>query len=105
MDVATGPDGSFYIADSDNQMVMRVGTGSGILHVIAGNGFPGHWGDGGLAELNAALLNPAGVAVDASGNVYIAEYGGASYSGSIRMVTPAGIIGKYPSRAPGRHRI
>ena len=55
LDVATGPDGSFYIADADNQMVMRVGT-DGILHVIAGNGFVGHWGDGGLA-VNAALFN------------------------------------------------
>ena len=42
LDVAAGPDGSFYIADADNQMVLRVGT-DGILHVIAGNGFSGHW--------------------------------------------------------------
>ena len=63
LDVATGPDGSFYIADPDNEMVMRVGT-DGILHVIAGNGFVGHWGDGGLA-VNAGLFNPDNVAVDA----------------------------------------
>jgi uncharacterized protein (TIGR03437 family) len=90
LDVATGPDGSFYIADPDNEMVMRVGT-DGILHVIAGNGFVGHWGDGGLA-VNAGLFNPDNVAVDAGGNVYIAEYGGRNYGGTIRMVTPDGII-------------
>ena len=39
--VATGPAGSFYIADADNQMVMSVGA-DGVLHVIAGNGFVGH---------------------------------------------------------------
>ena len=90
LDVATGPDGSFYIADPDNEMVMRVGT-DGILHVIAGNGIAGHWGDGGLA-VNAGLFNPDNVAVDAAGNVYIAEYGGENNAGTIRMVTPNGIV-------------
>jgi hypothetical protein len=78
LDVATGPAGSFYIADPDNQMVMRVGT-DGILHVIAGNGFVGHWGDGGVA-LNAGLFNgngvvPGGVAPGAAVVVSIAEAG------------------------------
>ena len=90
LDVAVGPDGSFYIADADNLMVMRVGT-DGILHVVAGNGFVGHWGDGGLA-VNAALFNADGVAVDAAGNIYISEYGGKNYGGTIRMVTPDGNI-------------
>jgi len=90
LDVAAGPAGSFHIADVDNQMVMSVGA-DGILHVTAGNGFVGHWGDGGLA-VNAALFNANGVAVDAAGNVYIAEYGGKNYGGTIRMVTPDGNI-------------
>jgi len=90
LDVATGPARSFYIADADNQMVMSVGA-DGILHVVAGNGFVGHWGDGGLA-VNAGLFNANGVAVDSSGNVYIAEYGGKNYGGTIRMVTPDGNI-------------
>src|SRR5689334_4881364 len=33
LDVAAGPDGSFYIADLDSEMVMRAGT-DGIIHVI-----------------------------------------------------------------------
>lgn len=90
LDVAAGADGSFYIADTDNTMVMRVGT-DGIIHVIAGNGFSGHWGDSGLA-VNAALFNAGGVAVDAAGNVYIAEYGGKNFGGTIRMVTSDGNI-------------
>jgi uncharacterized protein (TIGR03437 family) len=90
LDVATGPAGQFYIADADNQMVMSVGT-DGILHVVAGNGFAGHWGDGGLA-VNAGLFNASGVAADAAGNVYIAEYGGKNYGGTIRVVTPDGNI-------------
>ncbi len=90
LDVATGPDGSVYIADADNQMVMRVGT-DGILHVIAGNGFVGHWGDQGLA-VNAGLFDVGGVAVDSAGNVYLAEYGGINNGGTIRMVTPTGAI-------------
>ncbi len=90
LDVAAGADGSFYIADLDNTMIMRVGT-DGIIHVIAGNGFVGHWGDGGLA-VNAALFNAGGVAVDAAGNVYIAEYGGKNFGGAIRMLMSDGNI-------------
>lgn len=91
LDVTVGPDGSFYVADADNDMVMKVAT-DGTLLVVAGNGIEGHTGDGGLA-VNAALFGPWGVAVDSQGNVYIAEYGGLNEGGSIRMVSAAtGII-------------
>lgn len=90
LDVAAGADGSFYIADTDSTMIMRVGT-DGIIHVIAGNGFLGHWGDGGLA-VNAALFSAGGVAVDTASNVYIAEYGGRNFGGTIRLVTSDGNI-------------
>jgi len=90
LDVAAAPDGSFYIADVDDNMILRVGT-DGIVHVAAGNGFVGHTGDGGLA-VNAALFNPQGVAVDSQGNLYIAEYGGLNTGGAIRTVTTDGHI-------------
>ena len=90
LDVATARDGSFYIADTDDNMVLHVGT-DGIVHVVAGNGFVGHTGDTGLA-VNAALFSPVGVAVDASGNLYIAEFGGRNSGGTIRMVTADGHI-------------
>jgi len=46
----------------------------GIITTIAGNGSPSFGGDGGLATL-ASLYHPYGVAVDAIGNIYIADEG------------------------------
>ncbi|HLK19665.1 MAG TPA: hypothetical protein VKT81_11940 [Bryobacteraceae bacterium] len=83
--IAVDNKGSYYIADGGNLMVMRVGP-DGIVDVIAGNGLQFASGDGGLA-VNAAVFLPTSVAVDAAGNVYIAEYGS-----RIRKVTPDGVI-------------
>jgi uncharacterized protein (TIGR03437 family) len=64
--------------------VMQV-AGGGILATIAGTGMPGYTGDGGPAT--AALLNsPSGIAMDASGNFYIAD----TVNNAVRMLTFAG---------------
>ena len=60
---------------------------SGTLTLVAGNSKPGYSGDGGPAT-SAQLNGPQGVAVDGSGNVYIAD----SLNNVIRMVSNAGII-------------
>ena len=57
-----------------------------IITTVAGNGNLGNTGNGGQATL-ASLDSPVDVAVDAAGNLYIAESGG-----GIRKVTPAGVI-------------
>lgn len=59
----------------------------GTITTVAGNGDRGYYGDGGLATA-AALNGPYGVAVDASGNLYIAD----SRNNVIRKVTPDGVI-------------
>ncbi|HMF44553.1 MAG TPA: hypothetical protein VKQ32_27955 [Polyangia bacterium] len=71
-DVAIGPDGQIYIADSDNDCV-RVMTPDGIIATLAGQcGQAGFAGDGGPAT--AALLDrPFGVEVGRQGEVYIAD--------------------------------
>ena len=46
---------------------------NGSITTVAGNGYPSFAGDGG-APTNAGLPYPTGVAVDAVGNLYIAEY-------------------------------
>ena len=71
--VAVDGSGSLYIADSGNRRVRRVDT-SGTLSTVAGNGGRGFGGEGGPA-VRASLNHPAGVAVDGSGNLYIAESG------------------------------
>ena len=69
--VATDSSGNLYIADTFNNVVRKV-TASGAISTIAGNGTAGFGGDGGAAT--AAQLNgPQGIAVDASGNIYVAD--------------------------------
>ena len=68
--IAVDPSGNVYIADTHNQRIREVS--SGTIHTIAGDGEELYAGDGGAATV-AALDSPTGVAVDASGNVYIAD--------------------------------
>lgn len=64
--------GNIYVVDSSNNEVMQISP-DGILTVVAGNGFTFGTGDGGLAT-DASLAFPNAVALDANGNLYIAEF-------------------------------
>jgi hypothetical protein len=57
------------------------------ISTVAGNGVAGYSGDGGPAT-SAELNNPYGVAVDAAGNIYIAD----TLNNRVRKVTPNGTI-------------
>ena len=70
--VAIDTAGNLYIADSNNQVIRRVDASSGTITTAAGNGTPGYSGNGGPAT-SAQLTYPSGVAVDAAGNLYIAD--------------------------------
>jgi uncharacterized protein (TIGR03437 family) len=87
--VAVDSGGNVYIVDAGNFRIREI-TPQGAITTFAGNGKTGYSGDGGSA-LNAEFEAPLGVAVDSSGNLYIADQG-SSDGGFIRMVTPAGII-------------
>ncbi len=80
--VAVDADGNVYIADMGNSRIRKIAASTGIITTIAGNGTAGYFGDGGSAT-SAALSGPTGVAVDATGNVYIADAG----NNRIRKVT------------------
>ncbi|OGU12706.1 MAG: hypothetical protein A2075_16850 [Geobacteraceae bacterium GWC2_58_44] len=67
--VAVDSSGNLYISDSNNDRLRKVTAGTGIITTLAGNG---KWGDNGLATA-AALSSPRGVAVDQTGNLYIAD--------------------------------
>jgi sugar lactone lactonase YvrE len=80
--------GNVFIADSENNRIRMVTKSTGIITTVAGNGVQGYSGDGGLAT-SAQLSYPYGVAIDASGNIYISDLS----NFRIRMVTKStGII-------------
>ena len=64
--------GNLYIADAGNNVIRKVIASTGVIVTVAGNGTPGYSGDGGPAT-SAQLHNPSGVALDADGNLYIAD--------------------------------
>jgi len=84
--VAVDAAGNLFIVDKDNQRIRKVDT-AGVITTIAGDGTQGSSGDGGLATA-AQLNDPNGVAVDAAGNLFIADY----RNERIRKVDTAGII-------------
>jgi sugar lactone lactonase YvrE len=92
--IAKGSNGDVYIADTNNCLVRVVNTASPpTISTFAGltiGGNAGHCafaGDGGSATA-AELYYPYGVAVDSSGNLYIADY----YNYAVRKVSTAGVI-------------
>jgi sugar lactone lactonase YvrE len=88
--VASDKEGNLYISDASNKVIRKV-TKAGVISTIAGvPGRAGYAGDGGPAT-KALLTQPAGIAVDYSGNVYIAD----PSNSVIRKVNPSGIITTY----------
>ena len=77
--------GLVYVADALNQKIRRI-TPGGVVTTIAGSQGLAGTADG--AGSNARFNNPRALAVDASGNVYIADSG----NHTIRSMTPAGVV-------------
>ncbi|HTB31646.1 MAG TPA: T9SS type A sorting domain-containing protein [Bacteroidia bacterium] len=73
--------GNIFVVDYSNNRIRTINT-SGIINTIAGNDSAGFFGDGGPATM-AELNHPTGVALDPSGNVYIADW----YNSRIRRIT------------------
>jgi len=95
--VAVDAAGNLYIAEYYNHSIRKVS--NGIITTIAGNGSQGFSGDGGPAA-NARLNSPYSVAVDAAGNVYVADTG----NNRIRVLTPARGLERPRPRAPEPRR-
>src|SRR5271157_293376 len=93
--VASDSSGNLYIADTVNNAVRKV-TAAGVISTIAGNGTAGSGGDGGAAA-SAQLHSPQGIAVDASGNIYVADTQNARVrkisNGAINTVAGSGTAG------------
>ena len=74
--VAIDASGNVDVLDQATNTVRRISTSTGALTVLAGNaaGLSGYSGDNGQA-INAKLNQPAGMAFDPSGNLFIADTG------------------------------
>src|SRR5438132_6665762 len=71
--VAVDGSGNLFIADTQNHRVRQVDA-TGVITTVAGNGTLWFSGDGGAAT-SASLFYPSGVALDGSGNLFIADGG------------------------------
>lgn len=82
--VAVDTSGNVYVVDQANESVLKI-TPAGVVSTLAGGGPAGSANGIGSA---ASFLLPYGLAVDAAGNVYVADAG----NELIRMITPAGVV-------------
>ena len=92
--VAVNKFGNVYIADTGNNRIREIyGSGSlaGTIITIAGTGLAGNTGNG-LPATKADLSSPEGIALDASGDIFISDTG----NNRVREVT-AGTIAAYTS--------
>jgi sugar lactone lactonase YvrE len=93
LNTAVDSAGNVYIADDNHNRVRKVSP-DGIITTVIGDGEPASTGDGGPA-IKARVNDPQGVVVDASGNLYVSEYGGNSDTpggNRIRRITPDGVV-------------
>lgn len=81
--------GNLYIADSAANVIRKM-TPAGVVTTVAGNGVAGFSGDGGPATA-ASLDGPGGMAMDAAGNLYIAD----TFNHRVRVVAADGTISTF----------
>ncbi len=94
--VAVDNNGDLFIADSGNNVLREVNLSTGVIITVAGDAVQGYAGDGGQAA-SAELYEPQGLAVDAFGDLFIADTG----NEIVREVDPSGTI----STVAGMHGV
>jgi DNA-binding beta-propeller fold protein YncE len=101
-DLANGPGGVLYASTLWGARVLSVNLATGAVSVVAGTGRQtfnrrGEYaGDGGPAD-SATFLMAAGIAIDAEGSIYVADFG----NNSIRMISSTtGVINAVAGHIP-----
>ena len=85
--IAVDATGNVYVVDMGNQLIRKI-TPAGVVTTLAGSGSVGSANGAGTA---ASFNYPTGIAVDASGNVYVAD----NRNLLIRKITPAGVVSTF----------
>lgn len=85
--VSLDASGNVFLADTLNNRIRRVDAATGILTTLGGTGAAGFSGDGGAAS-SATFNGPSDLAVDALGNVYVADRG----NNRVRRIDSAGQV-------------
>ena len=94
--VAVDASGNVYVADTYNHKIRKI-TSSGLVSTFAGSTAGFADGTGTAAQFYA----PWGVAVDVSGNVYVAD----AVNGAIRKISPSGLVSTIAGGFSGPHGI
>jgi sugar lactone lactonase YvrE len=85
MGIAVDAGDNVYVADMNNNTIRKI-TSEGVVTTLAGTaGKQGHSDGTGAA---ASFVDPEGIAVDTSGNVYVAD----TFNDTIRKITPGGVV-------------
>lgn len=96
---------NLYVAEAGGHRVRRIDAATGTITTVAGTGAPGFSGDLGLA-VSAQINSPRGLAVDSSGNLYIADAGNlrvrkvAAATGTITTIAGTGALGYSGDEGP-----
>lgn len=85
-DLAVDPDGTnVYVCDHGNHAIRKIVTATGVVSTLAGTGSMGSTNGTGTA---ASFRFPSGIAVDSTGNVYVAD----TDNQIIRKITSTGVV-------------
>jgi sugar lactone lactonase YvrE len=82
--IAVGADGMVYVADTHNSLIRKI-TPDGTVTTVAGRIMPVPHG---VTEASVQFDNPAGIAVDKAGNVYVSDWA----KDMIRKISPGGKV-------------
>jgi sugar lactone lactonase YvrE len=82
--IAVDSAGTVYVADTNNGAIRKI-TSAGVVSILAGGSGHGYADGTGTA---AKFHEPHGIAVDTSGNVYVADY----ENNLVRKITAAGVV-------------
>jgi hypothetical protein len=96
--------GNLFIADSGDRVVREVSASTGVITTVAGTGEAGYTGDGGPATGATLGTSVSGVAVDAHGNLFIADFGNSvirEVSASTGVITTVAGTGKWGDTGDG----